>query len=183
MLLDNQALTEQLYKNRHWYLFLGICLVALGTLAILFSYSATIFTMIYLAVFLLIIGGIEVVQAFKMQFWSKFFLHLILATLYLAAGGFMLANPELNAITLTLLLAAFFVISGIAKVIYALAYDPPHRGWVILNGALTLLLGILIWYQWPRSGYWMIGLFIGIDAIFTGWSWIVLALTVKSREA
>jgi len=88
----------------------------------------------------------------------------------------------LNAVTLTLLLAFFFAISGIAKIIFALAYDPPHRGWIIFNGILSILLGILIWHQWPVSGLWVIGLFVGIDALFTGWSWIILASTIKEPQ-
>lgn len=182
MIFDNQVIEAQLRKNRSLYLFGGIVLIALGTLAILFSYAATLASVIYLAVFLLIVGGIEAVQAFKMRFWSKFFLHLLLAALYLGAGAFMLMNPMLNALTLTLFLAFFFAISGIARVVFALAYDLPHRGWIIFNGVITTILGVLIWYQWPTSGLWVIGTFVGIDALFAGWSWVMLASMLKKEE-
>jgi uncharacterized membrane protein HdeD (DUF308 family) len=182
MNFDNQAIMAQLQKNRHLYLLLGIGLVVLGSLAILFSSTATLFSIIYLGAFLLIIGGIEAIQAFKMKFWSKFFLHLLLAVLYVCAGGFMLMNPMLNAITLTLLLAFFFAVSGFAKIIFALTYDPPHRGWIIFNGITSILLGILIWHQWPISGLWVIGLFVGIDTLFTGLTWIMLASKVKEIQ-
>jgi uncharacterized membrane protein HdeD (DUF308 family) len=182
MFVQNQMITAQLHKNWYWYLLLGIGLVVIGTLAMFFSYTATIFSIIYLAALLVGIGIFEVVQAAKSRFWDRFFLHLILAALYLLAGGFMLANPELNAITLTLLLAFFFAISGIFKIIFALAYRVPHRGWIIVSGILSLVLAFLIWQQWPVSGLWTIGLFVGIDAIFTGWSWIVLALMAKNLK-
>ena len=182
MHIDNQTLITQFNKNRHWYLLLGIGLVALGTLAVMFSYTATIVSVIYLAFFLLTFGGIEIFQAFKMQLWNKFFLHLLPGALYIATGAFMLWQPALNAITLTLLLACFFAVSGIAKIIFALKYNPPHRGWIIFNGTITLLLGIMIWYQWPASGLWTIGLFVGIDALLTGWSWIILSLTLKNKS-
>ena len=179
MNFDNQAIMAQLQKNHHLYLGLGIGLVALGTLAILFAYTATLFSIIYLAGFFLAIGAFEVVQAFKMHFWSKFFLHAILAALYLFVGGFMLWNPMLNAITLTLFLAFFFALSGFLRIIFALAHDLPHRGWIIFNGIISIVLGFLIWQQWPASGLWVIGLFVGINAIFTGWSLIILASQVK----
>lgn len=180
MNFDNQAVIAQLQKNRHLYLGLGIGLVVLGTLAMLFTYTATLFSIIYLAGFLLIIGAFEAAQAFKMHFWSKFFLHFILAALYLFVGSFMLLNPTLNAITLTLFLAFFFAVSGFLRIIFALAHDLPHRGWIIFNGILSIVLGFLIWQQWPASGLWTIGLFVGINAIFTGWSWIMLASKVKA---
>ena len=179
MYVNNQNIAAQLHKNWHWYLLFGIGLVVLGTLAMLFSYTATIFSVIYIAGFLLVVGAVEVVQAFKMRFWSKFFLHLILGVLYLLAGGFILMNPAYNAITLTLLLAIFFAISGMFKILFALASNLPHRGWLILNGVLSLLLGLLIWQQWPVSGLWAIGLFVGIDVVFTGWSWIMLSLAAR----
>jgi uncharacterized membrane protein HdeD (DUF308 family) len=182
MNIDNQTVAAQLHRNWRWYLLLGIGLIALGTIAMLFSYTATIFSVITLAGLLIGIGIFELVQAFKMRFWDKFLLHLILAALYLLAGGYMFMNPELNAITLTLLLAFFFAVSGIIKIIFALAYNLPHRGWIILSGALSLLLGFLIWQQWPVSGLWTIGLFLGIDAIFVGWSWIIIALRAKNLK-
>lgn len=182
MNISNQAVVAQLHKNWRWYFLLGIGLVVLGTLAVLFSYTATIFSVITLAGLLIGVGIFELVQACKMRFWDKFFLHLILAALYLIAGVYMFINPMINAITLTLLLAFFFAISGVFKIIFALAYNLPHRAWIIVSGALSLLLGFLIWQQWPSSGLWTIGMFLGIDTIFVGWSWIIIAWHAKSLK-
>jgi len=56
----------------------------------------------------------------------------------------------------------------------------PHKGWLVFNGALSVLLAVLLWQQWPLSGLWAIGLFVGIDVLLTGWSWIALALMAKT---
>lgn len=170
---------QQLHKNWHWYLLFGIALAVLGSLAIFFSYTSTIFSIIYIGAFLVVAGVVEAVQSFKLRLWSRFFLHAILGVLYFVAGVFLLMNPAFNAISLTLLLAIFFVISGIFKMVFALSSTIPHKGWIVFNGAITLLLGILIWQQWPISGLWVIGLFVGIDMIFTGWAWIALAMMAK----
>lgn len=174
---------QQLQKNWHWYLVFGIALVVLGSLAIVFSYTSTIFSIMYIGGFLIIAGVVEAIQSFKLRLWSRFFLHAILGILYVIAGLFLLVNPAFNAISLTLLLAIFFVISGIFKIIFALSNNVPHKGWIIANGAITLLLGALIWQQWPISGLWVIGLFVGIDMIFTGWAWIALAMTAKNLRS
>jgi uncharacterized membrane protein HdeD (DUF308 family) len=58
-------------------------------------------------------------------------------------------------------------------------YQFPHWGWVLFGGVLNLLLGILIWWGWPASALWVIGLFVGIDMIYNGWTWVVLALSLK----
>ena len=174
---------KQLQKNSSWFLVLGISLVILGTLAIIFSFYSTIFSIVYLGTFLGIIGIFEIIQSFKLSRWSSFFLHLFLGVLYIVGGIFIVYNPLVNALTLTLLLAIFFVISGILKIIFSFAQKTPHKGWLALNGILTLILGALIWAQWPFSGLWVIGTLVGIDTLFTGWTWIMLSIAAKNFTA
>jgi uncharacterized membrane protein HdeD (DUF308 family) len=177
------SLKKQLKQNADWFLLLGIGLVILGTLALLFSYKSTLFTVMYLGILLTIMGFFEGIKAFKLSQWSSFFLHLFLAVLYIISGVFITSNPLVNAITLTLLLSIFFVVTGILRIIFAFAKHVVHKNWMILNGVITTVLGLLIWAQWPVSGLWVIGMFVGIDAIFTGWTWIMLSLAAKKISA
>ena len=71
-------------------------------------------------------------------------------------------------------------VGGVVRLVYALLENFPGRGWVLLSGLINVLLGIAIWRQWPESSYWVIGMFIGIDLIFNGWSWVMLGMIVKS---
>lgn len=171
---------KQLQENWGWYLALGISLVVLGTLAVLFSYTTTIFSLIYLGVFLMVIGLFEIIQSCTLNKWSTFFLHLFLGILYMVGGFFMLANPMLNALTLTLMMAFFFMVSGISKTVFAAIRPVPHRGWLILNGITSFILGFLVWKEWPFSGFWFIGMLVGIDTIITGWTLIMLSYSAKT---
>jgi uncharacterized membrane protein HdeD (DUF308 family) len=180
--MANPAFLAQLKKNWGWYLALGVGLALLGTLAVLFAFSSTMLSVIYLGVFLVGFGIFEAIKAFKVDKWQGFFLHLFLGILYTVGGIFMIWHPIANAVSLTLLLAVFFVIAGITRIAVALMYNMPHKGWLILNGAVTLLLGGLIWYQWPVAGLWVIGTLLGIEMIFTGWTWIMLSLMSKKIE-
>ena len=167
---------EQLKKNALWYMALGVGLVIFGAACIVYAFSATMFSVVYFGILLIIAGLFEGVKAFKINKWDSFFLHIFLCILYIAVGILIIKNPIENAITLTLLLALFFVISGLAKIAFSLLYNVPHKWLILLNGVITVILGILIWQQWPASGLWVIGMFLGIDLIFTGISWISLAL-------
>jgi uncharacterized membrane protein HdeD (DUF308 family) len=171
---------KQLKDNRGSFLALGIGLVILGTLAIIYAFASTIFSVIFLGTLLLFFGLFEGVKSFKISLWSNFFLHIFLSILYIVTGVFILLNPTVNAVSLTLLLAIFFVVSGIAKVVISILKEVPHKGWLIANGILSVILGILIWKQWPVSGLWVIGLLVGIEAIFTGWTWILLSIAAKN---
>ena len=53
-------------------------------------------------------------------------------------------------------------------------------GWVLVNGLVTLALGIMIWRRWPEASFWVIGLFVGIDLLFAGWSWVMTAVAVRT---
>ncbi|HXY33536.1 MAG TPA: DUF308 domain-containing protein, partial [Planctomycetaceae bacterium] len=129
---------------------------------------------------MLLIGGIlSAGHAFWRKHWKGFFLDLAIGVLYVVAGLMMVGNPVAAAVSLTLLIAMFLLMEGIFRIIVALSGQLEHRGWVMLNGLITAGLGILIWRQWPLSGLWVIGLFVGIEMIFYGWSLVMLSLVVK----
>ncbi len=169
------------YISSHWgwYFFLGVVLVVGGFLAMTASVFTTLLSVVLLGSLLVFNGVLEAVFSFKFKNWGTFFLHLFLAVLYVSAGIFMIYDPIPNAISLTLLIAAFFVASGLYRIYFAVTSNINNKSWILLNGVLTLLLGLLVWYQWPVSGLWVLGLFVGIDMIFSGWSWIVLATQAK----
>lgn len=168
-----------LKEAANWILLAGLALVLLGVLAIIYSFTSTILSIVYLGVILFFDGIMEMVKSFTVKKWATFFLHLFLSIIYVIGGVFIIAYPAINAITLTLFFAILFGIAGIYKMIFAVTKELPHATWLFLSGALSFLLGILIWQQWPVSGLWVLGTFIGIDMLFTGWTWIMLALAAK----
>jgi uncharacterized membrane protein HdeD (DUF308 family) len=159
---------------------MGIALVIIGMIAIGSAVVMTIVSVMFLG-WLLIIGGVfEVIHGFTRRPWSGFFINLLAGALYAVAGILMVANPALAAVTLTLLIAMMLIVAGVFRLFIAFSTPLHHRGWLILNGAISILLGAMIWSSWPLSGLWVIGLFIGIDMIFDGWTEIMLALSARS---
>lgn len=179
---SNSAAAKQLHENWGWYMALGLALVVLGGLAAVYSYASTIFSVMYLGAFAVFVGVVELVRAFKVKLWGSFFLHIFLSVLYLVAGFYLFMNPSMNALALTLLMAIFFVVAGVLKMVFAFFKDTPHKLWVFVSGLVSLLLGILLWRQWPVSGTWAIGLFVGIDVMFVGFTWIMLALAARDLK-
>jgi len=168
-----------LKEKANMIFLLGILLIIVGTLAIVFSFTSTILSVMFLGALLLTEGIIEAVQTFTIKKWSTFLLHLLISILFIVSGIFIIAYPGINAISLTLFFAILFVAVGIYKIFFALTKNVPHSGWLLLNGALNLLIGVLIWQQWPASGLWVLGTFVGIDMLLTGWTWVMLALAAK----
>jgi uncharacterized membrane protein HdeD (DUF308 family) len=171
-----------LRRNWGWFLVLGIIEIILGTVAVGAAVMATLVT-VALFGWLLFAGGVlSAVHAFWRKGWRGFFLDLAMGVLYLVAGLMMVMNPGEAAVTLTLLIAMFLLIGGILRIIVALSGQLEHWGWVLLNGVITAGLGILIWRQWPLSGLWVIGLFVGIEMIMYGWSLVMLSMMARGAR-
>jgi len=175
--------SEELRRNWGWFLALGVFLVVLGTIALGSAVLATMATVVLIGWLLLVGGIVEAGHAFWRKKWSGFFVDLLTGILYMVVGFMIVANPVATAETLTLLIALFLMFGGVFRIVAALAVRFPHWGWLVLHGAVNLLLGIAIWRQWPWSGLWVIGLFVGIDLIFNGWSLVMLGLAAKRLPA
>jgi uncharacterized membrane protein HdeD (DUF308 family) len=166
-----------------WFLALGIALVVFGTIAIGAACVASV-AMTWLFGFLLLAAGItEIVSSFWAGRWSGMLVHMLVGVLYTIVGFMILDHPQDSAIQLTLIIAIFLIVSGVFRIVFALSERFTGWGWVLLNGAVTLLLGMLIYKQWPGSGLWVIGLFVGIEMIFNGWAWIMLAIALRQPPA
>jgi uncharacterized membrane protein HdeD (DUF308 family) len=171
---------EELERNWKWFLGLGIFSILLGVIA-LGAVTMTTFAFMFFLGFLLLANGIvQAIQAFKAHAGKEFFLHLLAGVLYAVVGLLIVAHPAAGAASLTLLLASFFMVGGAFRIIGAIALQFRNWGWVVLNGIVTLLMGIFVWAEWPVSGIWVIGLFVGIEMIINGWSWVMFALAVKN---
>lgn len=170
---------DEVRRNWGWFLAFGILLLILGIIAITSSTTATLFS-IYLLGVLLIAGGIgQIISSFYARKWSGLFLMLFIGILYLVTGILCLTRPEASAISLTLLIAAFCLMGGAIRMVYSIVERFDEWGWVFFNGLVTFILGVLIIAEWPISGLWVIGLFIGIDLLFAGWTWIALSFAAR----
>lgn len=180
--MENQfKAIESVRKNWGWFLALGILLILLGCSIIGSSYFATLFSMFVFGIFLLCAGVVQVFQGFMAQKWSGLFLSLFLGILYIVTGFLCLVRPETAAISMTLWIAGFCFIAGIFKMLAAVLIRFEQWGWVFFNGLVTFLLGAMIFADWPLSGLWVIGLFIGVDLILAGWSWVILSITARTK--
>jgi uncharacterized membrane protein HdeD (DUF308 family) len=169
--------------HSRWFMALGIAMVVLGTIAIGSACVATE-AATWLFGFLLLAGGIsEIISAFWAGRWSGTLAHMLIGILYVIVGLLITDSPRDAAIQLTLILAIFFIISGVFRIVFSLSERFTGWGWVLLNGVVTLLLGMLVYKQWPLSGLWVIGLFVGIELIFNGWAWIMLSMGLRENRS
>ena len=163
-----------------WFIALGAALMVLGVLAVAVPFMATLATTLFLG-WILILGGIALgVHALQSQAWRGFPWVVLSAAVHIAAGVLLIAFPIAGTVTLTLVLAGFFTVDGLLKVVRA----AQHRGMVswgflLFDGLVTLALGVLIWTQWPAAAVWVIGLLVGVHLLVGGMSMLQLAATAR----
>ena len=172
--------TAPLRAKWGWIVALGVVYLIAGFIALGSVAMATVASVFVVGVMMIVAGVAEVFSAFQIKSWGKFLLWVLLGLLYVVAGFVTFQNPLLAAVLLTLVLGASLVASGIMRIILAFSMkrEAPWI-WVALSGVITVLLGVLILARWPVSSLYILGLFLGIDLIMAGASWVGIGLGLR----
>jgi len=167
-----------------WIIALGVVYVIAGIIALGSVVAATVASVFVVGIMMLIAGVAEVINAFQIKTWGRFFLWLLLGALYIVAGFLTFENPLLAAAFLTLFLGVALMVSGVMRAILAFSMQRAMPWvWVLFSGIITFLLGLIIVAHWPVSSLYILGLFLGIDLVIAGVGWIAIGMGLKQRHA
>ena len=181
-----KPLRSELPVKWGWLLFLGVLFVVGGTFGVMSAVYLTFVSILFFGAMALTAGLFQLWHTFTANEdnWSGRALQLFIAAAYLVLGGLLIWDPLSGSISLTLLLSAFFIAIGVSRVYHA--FTCRNEGWrwklMGLGGVIDLVLAGLILYGWPGTAYWVIGLFIAIEMIITGWLLIGIALAVRKAQ-
>ncbi|WOD40017.1 HdeD family acid-resistance protein [Nodosilinea sp. E11] len=173
--------TEDLKKSTNWIIFLSIVLIVLGLLAIISPMVASAFFTAMMGWIALFSGGVMIIQSFRSHPVRGFWLNLIVGIFYAVAGLYILFNLGAAILALTLAFGVLFVVEGVFTIIMGFTQKAGRSmSWlVVLNGVVTLILGIMVLNRWPVSALWLIGLYVGISLFFSGISLLAAALAAR----
>lgn len=162
-------------------LVIGILLIVLGIVGIAVPAVSTIVSETWIALILISAGATKLVYAFQTRNDGGFVWKVLLSVLYIATGVMLFVYPLTGVLTLTLLLASYLLTEGVFELILAFRLRP-QQNWtsVLVNGIVTLLLGGLVWFQWPFDAPWLLGTVVGASVISTGVSRVMLSLNARS---
>jgi uncharacterized membrane protein HdeD (DUF308 family) len=168
-----------------WIVALGIIFMIAGVIALGSVAMATVSAVWVVGIMMIMAGVAEIIAAFSVKGWGKAIFWGLLGALYVAAGIIAFENPLLTAAVLTLLLGIALMVGGIGRIFLAWHMRGAGKpwGWVVVSGLISLLLGAMIIAQWPYSGLYVLGIFLGIDLIFIGSSWLTIGLALRRRHA
>ena len=179
-----EAMRETVKKYSLWYLIQGVLLVVAGVLALIYPFFASVAVIFLLGWILIISGVLQGIGLIGASNVPHYWLQLISAVLAILIGILLLRSPDSGLLIMTVLLIVYFMVEGIAKVIFALTIRPfPNWGWVLGSGFVGILLALILWANMPLSADWVLGLMLGILLVCEGAALTYLAWHVRHAPA
>jgi len=180
------ALARGIHDHWPWFIVEGVVLSVLGVGAIIVPSIAGVVTTLFLGWLFVIAGVVGLIATFNARQAPGFVWALLSALLAMIAGGLLLWNPLRGLVTLSYVLVAYFIIDGIFMIFLALAHRRELTGrweWLLVNGAVDLILAGIVISGMPRTLVWVLGMLVGIDLLFGGASLIAIALGARKQQA
>jgi uncharacterized membrane protein HdeD (DUF308 family) len=163
-----------------WSIGLSVLMILAGVLAIVIPPAAGIAVLVVVAWLLMLSGAVHLVFAWQTRTAGGMIWELLLGILYIFVGVYALLHPVAGLASLTLVLALYLFAEGVLELIMGFRLRPmPGSGWLLFDGIVTLVLGILIWRSWPSSTEWVIGTLVGISMLFSGTARLSLSLAAR----
>lgn len=176
------SIRHAVHHHSNMVLAQGVIMTVLGMLAIIWPQISTVAADVYIGAIFLLAGFAGLAVMFLAPTVSVFLWSLLTAALSLLAGVLLLWHPVAGAVSLTLVLIAFFIVEGVFQTIVALSYRsvlPKSWGWMVFSGITDLILAGLIIAGWPSSARWALGLIVGVNLITSGVAILMVAVTAK----
>ncbi|MGO9084649.1 MAG: HdeD family acid-resistance protein [Terriglobales bacterium] len=167
-----------------WSIVWGVLLIIFGMLAIGSPFVAAVAVTGFIAGLIVLAGVVHVILAFHAHGAGSLIWKLLVGLAYLFFGGYLIVHPVLGMASLTLVLASLFLIEGILNIVlFFKMRSVAGSSWVLVDGIITLLLGLMIYMQWPSSSVWAIGTLVGVSMIISGVTRVMLSLAVRKAVA
>ena len=166
-----------------WIVALGVVYILAGLWALQSVLLATVASVFVVGLMMCVAGIAEIINGFQMKSWGRFLLWVLLGLLYVVAGLLTFENPLLAASLLTLMLGVALIVSGVMRIVLAMSMGQGTPWiWVVLSGLITLLLGGIIVAHWPVSSLYVLGIFLGVDLVFAGVSYVSIGMALRGAR-
>jgi uncharacterized membrane protein HdeD (DUF308 family) len=158
----------------------GVLLIGLGMLAIAAPMVAALAVNVLIAWLIVLAGVVHLIVAFHSREAGSMIWRFLVGLAYICFGAYLIARPVLGVASLTLVLASLFLVEGVFNIVLFFRVRPFLRSsWILLDGIVTLLLGLMIYMQWPSSSGWAIGTLVGVSMIFSGVTRLMMSFAVR----
>ncbi len=167
-----------------WSIIWGVLLIIFGMLAVGSPFVAAVAVNVVIAWLIVLAGVVHLIVAFQAHRTGSLIWKLLVGLAYLFFGVYLIIHPVLGVVSLTLVFASLFLVEGILNIVlFFKMRSMQGSSWVLVDGIITLLLGLMIYLQWPFSSVWALGTLVGVSMIISGVTRVMLSLAVPKAAA
>jgi uncharacterized membrane protein HdeD (DUF308 family) len=178
--MAQNAPVEMVRKASTASILWGILLIVFGMVAVGSPFLAAVAVSVVVGWLIILAGIVHLMLALRAHGAGSRIWKLLVGIAYWCFGGYLLLHPVLGVASLTLVLASLFLIEGILNIVLFVKMRPmPGSTWMLIDGIVTLLLGLMIYLQWPSSSGWAIGILVGVSMIISGVARVAMSLVVR----
>lgn len=171
---------QKLKSSWVWLAILAVISIVGGLLALFNPFAATLAATLMAGWVFAILGVIQIIQSFQLRGWAGFLWALLFGVLSLLVGISLVANPLAGMVSLTLLVAVLFLVTGVIKIAYSFSLRPISGwGWVLASGIVSLVLAVMILTDIPWSVANVLGILLGIELLSNGVLFLLVALGLR----
>jgi uncharacterized membrane protein HdeD (DUF308 family) len=182
--MGHQSPSEIVRQASTFSIVWGVLLILLGVMAIGSPFVAAVAVNVVIAWLIVVAGAVHLMLAFQAHSAGSVTWRLLVGIAYLFFGVYLIMRPALGVASLTLLLASLFLVEGILNIILFFKLRSLRgSSWILIDGIITLILGLMIYSQWPSSSAWAIGTLVGVSLIISGVSRLMLSFSVRRATA
>jgi uncharacterized membrane protein HdeD (DUF308 family) len=158
----------------------GVLLIVFGMVAVGSPFYAAAAVNALVAWLIVLAGVVHLMLAFRVHGAGSVVWKVLVGIAYVCFGVYLILHPVIGVASLTLLLASLFLIEGVLDIVLYVKMRPIHgSSWMLVDGIITLALGLMIYMQWPSSSAWAIGTLVGVSLIFSGVARVGMSLAVR----
>ena len=178
------SVTQTVREKWGWFLALGVALIIGGFAMITVPLASSIAVTIVIAIVFAIGGIVQIWHAFSVKEWSGYLWNMLTGIVALVGGGAIYFNPVIGAFALTLVIAAILLAQGVTQVLLGFKVRPHDGwGWLIAAGLISIVASLCIWFEFPTSALWALGVLAGASVLMNGWSYVAIALSARRMGA
>jgi uncharacterized membrane protein HdeD (DUF308 family) len=150
-------------------IYIGIAAIILGIIVVAYPAGIGRFSAVVIGVFLLLGGFIRLIFAVVSFSMGSLIMRYLYAILMMVVGIWMVSNPDSGLNIITMIMAIYFIVDGITEIGYSFSLMPMGGGlFLLISGVIGLILGVLIFYKWPESSNYALGIYLGIKLMVDG---------------
>jgi uncharacterized membrane protein HdeD (DUF308 family) len=166
-----------------WFVALGVGLIIAGLVASANLFLSTLLSVIYIAGMMLAGAVMQVIHAFSVNRWKHKTVSALSAILYGIAGGFLLYDPVLSALNVTLIIGAFMIAAGVVRIGIGFRERANSGwGWIVASGIVSVAAGLMMTATWPAIGLWFLGLMLAVDLVVQGWGFLAFGVALRAKK-